>query len=212
MLHTETVSATTLELLKSLMNNPTMSSFALVGGTALALQMGHRISIDLDFFCNESFSEENLRYFLEKDFQLKTDLISNNTLKGEIEGVKIDCIAHRYPWIESFEVIEGIRLASLEDICAMKLNAITGNGTRIKDFIDIAFLSTRYSLAQMLDFYGRKYQANTLMPLKSLVYFEDVNVDEPVRMTNSAHVNWNRIKKRLMDMERNPQTIFSLFP
>lgn len=212
MLHTETVSTTTLELLKRLMGNPTMSSFALVGGTALALQMGHRISIDLDFFCNESFSEENLRCFLEKDFRLKTNFISNNTLKGEIAGVKIDCIAHRYPWIKPFEVIDGIRLASLEDICAMKLNAITGNGTRIKDYIDIAFLSTRYSLTQMLDFYERKYQANTLMPLKSLVYFEDVNVNEPVRMINSSSADWNKIKKRLMDMERNPQTIFRVFP
>lgn len=133
-------------------------------------------------------------------------------MKGEIAGVKIDCIAHRYPWIEPFEVIDGIRLASLEDICAMKLNAITGNGTRIKDFIDIAFLSTRYSLTQMLDFYERKYQANTLMPLKSLVYFEDVNVNEPVRMINSSSADWNKIKKRLMDMERNPQTIFRVFP
>ena len=76
----------------------------------------------------------------------------------------------------------GIRLASLEDICAMKLNAIAGNGTRIKDFIDVAFLSAKFSLQQMLDFYEQKYHANPLMPLKGLVYFADIDKTAPVKM------------------------------
>lgn len=208
MLQTQTLAPATLQLLKQLMQDQELRSFRLVGGTALALQLGHRISVDLDLFTNTPFDEQQLREHLEHTYGLQTDYISRYTLKGEIDGVQIDCIAHQYPWLQDSKEEDGIRLAGLPDICAMKLNAITGNGTRIKDFIDVAWLSTHYSLNQMLDFYEQKYNANVLMPLKAIIFFDEINVNEPVHLTDGKRVNWKTYEKRLLDMEKHPNKVF----
>ena len=208
MLHKETIDAATLELLKRLMGDERLQGFVLVGGTSLALQIGHRISVDLDLFIEKEFEADELREYLEQNYHLQTDYLAFATVKGEVEGVQVDCIAHAYPWLKPFAVEEGIRLASLEDICAMKLNAIAGNGTRIKDFVDVAHLSSRFSLEQMLKFYEEKYQANPLMPLKGIVYFADINKNAPVKMANGKPLDWKSIEKRLLAMEKFPQRIF----
>jgi len=209
MLHKETIDASTLELLKRLMSDERLDGFVLVGGTALSLQMGHRISVDLDLFVNNDFEAEALREYLERNYHLETDYLAFATVKGEIGGVQVDCIAHSYPWIRPFIEEDGIRLASMEDICAMKLNAIAGNGTRIKDFVDVAYLSSLFSLRQMLSFYEEKYHANPLMPLKGIVYFDDVNKTAPVKMTNGKPLDWKIIEKRLLAMEKYPNKIFA---
>ena len=209
MLQTQTLAPATLQLLKQLMQDPELRAFRLVGGTALALQLGHRISVDLDLFTNTPFDEQQLREYLEHAYGLHTDYISRHTLKGEIDGVQIDCIAHQYLWLQEPVEEEDIRLAGLPDICAMKLNAITGNGTRIKDFIDVAWLSSHYSLNQMLDFYEQKYNANVLMPLKAIIFFDDINFNEPVHLTDGKRVNWKTYEKRLLDMEKHPNKVFA---
>ena len=209
MLQTQTLAPATLQLLKQLVQDQELRSFRLVGGTAMALRLGHRISVDLDLFTNTPFDEQQLREHLEHTYGLQTDYISRYTLKGEIDGVQIDCIAHQYPWLQEPEEEDGIRLAGLPDICAMKLNAITGNGTRIKDFIDVAWLSTHYSLNQMLDFYEQKYNANVLMPLKAIIFFDEINFNEPVHLTDGKRVNWKTYEKRLLDMEKHPNKVFS---
>ena len=208
MLHKETIDAATLELLKRLMGDERLQSFVLVGGTSLALQMGHRISVDLDLFTEKEFEADELREYLELNYHLQTDYLAFATVKGEIDGVQVDCIAHAYPWLKPFVLEEGVRLASLEDICAMKLNAIAGNGTRIKDFVDVAYLSSSFSLQQMLDFYEEKYNANPLMPLKGIVYFADINKNAPVKMAKGKPLNWKMIEKRLLAMEKYPQKVF----
>ena len=208
MLHKETIDAATLELLKRLMGDERLQGFALVGGTSLALQMGHRISVDLDLFTEKEFEADELREYLEQNYHLQTDYLAYATVKGEVEGVQVDCIAHAYPWLKPFAVEGGVRLASLEDICAMKLNAIAGNGTRIKDFVDVAHLSSRFSLEQMLKFYEEKYQANPLMPLKGIVYFADINKNAPVKMANGKPLDWKSIEKRLLAMEKFTQKVF----
>lgn len=208
MLHKETIDAATLELLKRLMGDERLQGFVLVGGTSLALQMGHRISVDLDLFTEKEFEADELREYLERNYHLQTDYLAFATVKGEIEGVQVDCIAHAYSWLKPFVLEEGVRLASLEDICAMKLNAIAGNGTRIKDFVDVAYLSSMFSLEQMLKFYEEKYHANPLMPLKGIVYFADINKNAPVKMANGKPLDWKSIEKRLLAMEKFPQRVF----
>ena len=155
MLQEQTVKASTLELLKRLMADSALKDFYLVGGTALALQIGHRISVDLDLFSTSAFDNIQMREYLENEYGFRTNYMAANTLKGEISDVKIDCIMHKYKWLDSF-ADNGIRLAGLKDICAMKLNSIAGNGTRIKDFVDLAYLSEHFSLRQMLDFFQEK--------------------------------------------------------
>lgn len=208
MLHKETIDAATLELLKRLMGDERLQGFVLVGGTSLALQIGHRISVDLDLFTEKEFEADELREYLERYYHLQTDYLAFATVKGEIEGVQVDCIAHAYSWLKPFVLEEGVRLASLEDICAMKLNAIAGNGTRIKDFVDVAYLSSMFSLEQMLKFYEEKYHANPLMPLKGIVYFADINKNAPVKMANGKPLDWKSIEKRLLAMEKFPQRVF----
>ena len=208
MLQTQTIAPATLQLLTRMMQDPELRSFRLVGGTALALQLGHRISVDLDLFTDTAFDEQQLREYLEKNYGLQTDYISRSTIKGEIDGVQIDCIAHEYPWLQKPTEEDGIRLASMPDICAMKLNAIAGNGTRIKDFIDIAWLSSHYTLNQMLDFYERKYNANVLMPLKAIIFFDEIDFDEPVHLINGKKVNWKKYEKLLLEIEKHPDKLF----
>lgn len=210
MLHKETVEKPTLELLNKLMGDVTFSNFVLVGGTALALQIGHRISIDLDLFSSQPFHANDLANYLRTNYGFELDFISINTLKGEINGVQVDCISHQYPWIAKSTEIGNIRLASLTDIAAMKLNAISGNGTRIKDFIDIAYLSAKISLNQMLEAYQKKYNSNILMPLKAIVFYNDINFNEPVKMADKKHFKWEEIEKRLQLMHKLPNKVFEV--
>jgi hypothetical protein len=191
------------------MEDAELQDFVLVGGTALALQIGHRTSIDIDLFSNKSFDEGGLANHLLDNYQFELDFIAKRTLKGEINGVQIDCIAHQYPWIEKPVVVDNIRLACFLDIAAMKLNAITGNGTRIKDFIDVAFLSEKLSLNQMLEAYQKKYNSNPIIAVKSLTYFDEINFDEPIKMTKGKTFNWKIIENRLKEMQKSPDKIFT---
>ncbi len=212
MLQTQTVEPATLELLKKLQQEPLLSTFNLVGGTALALRIGHRKSADLDLFTREEFDIEELKSMLIERYDLKVSFEHQHTLKGFIGSVMIDCIRFNYPRLQAPDRIDGVRLESIPDIIAMKLSAIVQNGTRVKDFIDIAALSTKYSLDEMLQFYEDKFpNANVVMPAKALTYFDEINLKESVVMT-SGKFNWKRVAKRLQDMAKNPQKVFQTNP
>ncbi len=209
MLQRIAVKGTTLELLIKLMNDSLLNDFVLVGGTALALQIAHRDSVDLDLFCKESFNAASLLTDLENKYNFKQNYINNNTLKGEIDSVKVDFITHNYPDIENNLFVEGVRMAALSDIAAMKLNAIMSNGTRLKDFIDIAYLSSLLSLNNMHQSYQEKYaNSNPLMVPKALTYFEDIDFNEPINLM-VGKLKWQVIEKRLLAMVNNPSKIFT---
>ena len=166
MLHTETVEGTTLELLRRLQSESMLDSFCLAGEIALALYLGHRKSIDLDLFTPYPFDVLLLKDFLETKYGFRTDFLEKNTLKGSINGVKIDCITHAYERLGNPCMEDGIRLYALEDIVAMKLSAIADNDSRLKDFIDIAFLSTRLSFYSMLKCYEHMFpKSNVIRPI-----------------------------------------------
>lgn len=208
MLRKETVGQSTLELLKTLMNDDLLKDFFLVGGTALALQIGHRISIDLDFFSQASFDENLLIIELESKHNFQLDYQSKNTLKGEIQGIKVDFITHNYPLVKPLIQEEEVRMASPEDIAAMKLNAIAGNGTRLKDFIDIAYLSSTITLSQMVNAYAEKYASrNPTIVVKALEYHQDINFKEAIEMVNNKY-QWKIIEKRLFLMTKSPEKLF----
>lgn len=208
MLYKETIEPKTLELLIDLQKETLLSSFNLVGGTALALHLGHRKSIDLDFFTSEEFDLEELKIMLIKKYDLKVSYSRSQTLKGFINGVKVDFIRFDYPHLYNCDIIDDIRLESIPDIIAMKLLSITDNGSRIKDFIDIAFLSSKFSLEEMLGFYLNKItNSNIMAPLKALTYFDDINFNESIVMLNDDF-NWDKIANRLNDMTNEPNRIF----
>ncbi len=212
MLHTETVTGATLELLRKLEAESALSNFNLAGGTSLSLYLGHRVSVDLDLFTPEPFDATKLEMFLSNKYGFRTDFMERNTLKGTIDGVKIDCITHSYEYLEKPYTESGIRLYSMEDIIAMKLSAIADNGSRLKDFIDIAFLSTRFPFNSMLRLYEQKFPgSNVIRPFKAITYFDDIDFDEDIVMLNGKY-DWKLIEKRLVDMTKIQDKVFESFP
>jgi len=207
MLYKSAVESKTFELLVRLMGDERFNDFHLVGGTALALHIGHRKSIDLDLFTIDGFDYEELSKYLKANYGFVDSFFAKNTLKGFIEGIKIDFLTHSYPLISPIITGKSIRLYSVKDIAAMKLNAIVGNGTRVKDFIDIAWISTVMPLSEMLDAYETKYQSSYIPALKGLLYFDDIDFNEPVQMTVGKY-QWKTIGKRLEMMSKYPERVF----
>ena len=196
MLYLSTVESTTLELLKRLQQLPVLSNTRLVGGTALALQLGHRKSIDLDFFGQINVNSQELREALQTLGMLTVLSDSKNIHIYVLNGVKIDIVNYTYPWIDDVVCKDGIRLASPKDIAAMKITAIEGRGTK-KDFVDIYFLLKTYSLNNILDFYAQKYSdSSSFMAMKSLAYFEDAEEDPMPYMF--VDVSWDEIKSSIL--------------
>ena len=209
MLHTNAITGETFELLKTLMQDEQLSSFKLAGGTSLALYLGHRRSIDFDLFTEKLFDASSLEKHLIETYDFKVDFLEKNTLKGSINDIKIDCISHNYPYVDDpLTMKDGVRLYGLKDIAAMKLSAIADDGSRLKDFIDIAFLSTKLSLSDMLQAYQQKYKnSNPMRPLKGLSYFEDINFNEPIQMIRGKY-DWKIIEKRLHIMIKREHDTF----
>lgn len=198
MLHKSTVDESTLELLKQLQQKDYLKGFHLVGGTALALKMGHRKSVDLDLFSNFSFDTTQLLENLSADFPFKLLFSAKNTLKGSIDKVQVDILAHRYPLIAPPVYIESINMLSIEDIVAMKLNAITVNGQRVKDFIDIYYLLNLFTVEEMTGLYKKKYaQYNDTNVLKSLCWFDDVDLSDWPVLLESPQLNWKTVKDKI---------------
>jgi len=193
MLHLETIDTRTLDLLVKLQKIPAFTELRLVGGTALALHIGHRKSVDLDFFGTITADEYELSKQLTETGQATILKKTENIKIYVIDGIKTDIVNFHYKWLASPLIESGLVLAGMEDIAAMKLSAITGRGTK-KDFIDLFFLLKHFRLKQMLDFYLQKYpDGSEFIVLKSLSYFDDAEEDESPVMLKPA--KWGTVKK-----------------
>lgn len=182
--------------------------FFLVGRTALALHIGHRLSVDLDFFTMDSFDNARLEAHLSNQYGFSTDYVSANTLKGFIQNIKVDFLTHAYPLATLLCVEEGLRLASIADIGAMKLNAIAHSGNRQKDFYDLYFLLEYRSLQVILNAYQVKYpNSNPIIPLKAITWFDDIDFEIEKPMLRRK-VGFGEVKSRLLKATMNPDQIF----
>lgn len=205
MLFKATVSPSTLKIIRQIFSIDDLADFELVGGTALALQIGHRISVDIDLFSKNKFEPIQLKECLQdhfSDHQLSFDYAAKNTLIGSIDQIKFDFIRHAYTTIKQTKIIEGLRLCSLEDIAAMKINAITDNGTRIKDFVDLYYLLQYFKLEQLMQFYQLKYPSgNILFALKSITWFNDLDPDgiKNINFVKGHDVPFKKLKSFLTD-------------
>jgi len=195
MLHYTTIEPRTLQLLKQLQSEPIFSGCRLVGGTALALQLGHRNSVDLDLFGSIAASSEEIREILSAGHQINIIKESKNINIYVVDGVKVDIVNYRYGWLEDAVKDDIIVLASISDIAAMKIAAIIGRGTK-KDFIDLFFLLRTFSLQQILDLYMQKYPDGSMfIAMKSLTYFEDAESDPMPKMFEN--VSWETVKESI---------------
>ncbi|MDP1725440.1 MAG: nucleotidyl transferase AbiEii/AbiGii toxin family protein [Bacteroidota bacterium] len=196
MLSYETVDTPTLELLKRLMLVPAFSHTRLVGGTSLALQYGHRKSVDLDLFGTITLESFEIANELKKLGQVQVIKQSANIHIFIVNGIKVDFVNYSYPWIDDLLLTDGIRFAKPKDICAMKLSAICGRGSK-KDFFDIYFLSKHYSFKDMLEFYEKKYADGSIfLVMKSIGYFEDAEQDYDPEML--IPISWERVKEHIL--------------
>jgi predicted nucleotidyltransferase component of viral defense system len=168
-----------LELLKAISTQPEVKELRLVGGTALALQYGHRQSVDLDFFGRLPEDKDELIDVVRRVGDVTVLNRSKIILQMVVNQVKVDFVDYsRYPWIEEPILGDGFVLASDKDIAAMKINAIMGRGTR-KDFIDLYVLLQHYSLTQIMDFYRQKYpEFSEYRALLSMTYFDDAEMQD----------------------------------
>jgi len=198
MFYKETVEPETLGLLKDLMCIKELDQFRLVGGTALSLLLGHRKSIDLDLFTDQPFDREIIVEKLHATFQNASfkEKKSERLFFTTINDVKVDFVHTFEPFNEPHETIENIRFASLPEIIALKLNAVSGRGAK-KDFWDLHELLNHYSFEQMISFYHKHYPQNSsMMIIKSITYFAEA--DEDLDPDTLKKVSWSQIKKDII--------------
>jgi len=171
--------------------------FYMAGGTALALQIGHRTSLDFDFYTEKRFDARKLREQFDKKFKKVQEIyIAEDTLGLDADGIKMSFFRYSYRLIRSYVQMEDICLASKEDIAAMKILAISQRGKR-RDFIDIYFLIKEFGLREIIEFTKEKYQMfNIYVGLQGLLYFKDADEDsEKQRFKMLQKADWRGIKK-----------------
>lgn len=197
--------------LASLNNQLFLEPFLLSGGTALALQLGHRISYDLDFITNNQFIEQQVLNSLQqtKGFELKEQ--GWQTVHGTLFKTKISFLYQKGNFLEKPVEYQNIKLASVNDIAAMKLAAVSVRGVK-RDFIDLYFIckSKKYSISDLINLYKSKYQTNGSTEVhvkKSLLYFDDAELDtQETKLLKK--VDWEKVKEHFKQQVKNSnQTI-----
>lgn len=214
MLHRETTSNELFHVLAKLMSLPELSDFRLVGGTALSLLRGHRVSVDIDMFCDGPYGEIAFEHILEVikmhfPFVEETGaflgpgkLVNNQGLylfigEDEETGIKTDILYWDAPFLYPPLEIEGIRIATIEDIAAMKLDTISRGG-RKKDFWDLLEILETHRLTDLLDVYQKKYPwfeiKDVVNGLSNFTIAEQM--PDPICYKNK---NWDSIKAEMME-------------
>ncbi len=193
MLQYQTVEPATLELIKKLQSLDELKDSRLVGGTALALHIGHRKSVDIDLFISNTVDVNDLLAAIQTVTNDVVLLSSSRTMRFlRVNNVKVDVVAYPYKWIDEPVVEDGITLASVKDIAAMKISAITNRGTK-KDFIDLYFLLQQFTFQEFIELYKTKYpDAVMFTTLKSLAYFDDAEPEPMPYMLKD--VSWEQVK------------------
>lgn len=195
-MHTETLLGDTKETLAILGKSGLLDNAYLAGGSACALHLGHRISIDLDFFTLDEFDAKSLIKELNKISKFEVDKESWGTILGTINDIKFSIFVYEYKILFPYKKIFDINILDLRDIAAMKLDAISTRGIK-RDFIDLYFICHHgVSLREIFNFYDRKYgklSSNSVHIQKSLVYFIDAEASETPKMLKPC--KWGDVKK-----------------
>jgi predicted nucleotidyltransferase component of viral defense system len=183
----------TLSLLKNLIGISDLKDYYLVGGTALALQFGHRLSVDLDFFTDDEFEPDKIGDALPEGY---LEFGRSKVFYGaHVEGIKCDFVRNLFPLQLPLIVDEGVRMAQPLEIAAMKFWAITRRGAK-KDFWDLYFLLQRFTLEEIFALFAQKYPAiDPMMVSRSLAYFNDADAEtDPVAI---LRVSWLEVKQSI---------------
>ncbi len=172
------------------------SRFYLAGGTGLALQLGHRLSVDLDWFTADFPKMESLISQLGKIQVIGQD---KNSLDCVIDGVKVSFLEYRYGLLAKLNIYEKIKLASARDILAMKLSAIMSRGSK-KDFIDVYVGLKEYGINEQINSFKKKFKGvdySMIHLKKSLIYFIDADKEPMPKMIED--LDWDAVRKTLLE-------------
>lgn len=175
-------------------------NFYLGGGTAIALYLGHRRSIDFDWFIQEALGDPMLlaQDIRSQGIAFTTNRVEPGTLHGMVSGVKVSFLEYPYPLLRPSTRMEGFEcnIASLDDLACMKLSALSQRGSK-KDFVDIYALMVKHKfLPDLLNLYKRKYEIDDMASvLYGLAYFDDADNQPMPRMIWKT--NWKTIKKAI---------------
>jgi hypothetical protein len=203
MLQKKSVGEPLWNILTDLQKDITFENYFLVGGTALSLQFGHRISYDIDLFTRKNIDKDQIFDFLNRNYNGKYQIhnIQNIILQISINEIKVDLVKYDYDLIEDVKKEEGIKYLGKKDISAMKLMAVANRGDQAKDFIDIYYLLKEITLNDMFEYYKIKYKQNDINPIKrSLIYFDDITENNwlSVKLLNEE-INIEKIKQKIIN-------------
>ncbi|MCX6816256.1 MAG: nucleotidyl transferase AbiEii/AbiGii toxin family protein [Candidatus Beckwithbacteria bacterium] len=190
-----TLSPDTLRGIKLIGQGKWLDFAYLAGGTALALRLGHRQSVDLDFFTPKKFDEQVILMQLKQTGRFESKTVAWRTVIGDFFKVSFSLFYYEYSVLDKTDDFFGIKIASLKDIAAMKIHAIEDRGSK-RDFVDLFFLTKTFSLREMLNFYGQKYhclEKHKLFILKGMNYFEDAESEKMRPMFKE--VDWDKLKQ-----------------
>ncbi|HCM82312.1 MAG: hypothetical protein UW37_C0034G0005 [Candidatus Gottesmanbacteria bacterium GW2011_GWA2_44_17] len=172
----------------------------LAGGSALALHLGHRKSFDFDFYYPGALFAEDIIKQLAGIGTFKVTLLEPpHTVLGIFNNIKFSIFRYTYPMIGEFTLYQNIRVASVADIAAMKLTAITGRATK-RDYVDLYVISQKYRFEELFDFYEKKFGNlgnNRYAIIRAMGYFDDAESDEMPKMIHSF--SWEEVKTFLSD-------------
>ncbi|HWB27717.1 MAG TPA: nucleotidyl transferase AbiEii/AbiGii toxin family protein [Chitinophagaceae bacterium] len=208
MLHKETVADGTLNLIKQLSSLEELADFRLVGGTALSLQIGPRMSVDIDFFTDKSFLPEQIADKLKASFNAENVILKGNAISCKINGVKIDIVKEPVPFVKPAVKIEDVRMATVDEIGGMKLHLMWDRGHRMKDFVDMYFILEHKSLNECANTCLQKYPVMDRQKINSaMAYHHDIKFDyQPHLLRGDIH--WKKMAARLQKAVKFPDRRF----
>jgi predicted nucleotidyltransferase component of viral defense system len=209
MLYWNTVDSLLKEILLKLMQQTELEDFRLVGGTAMSLYLGHRMSVDIDLFTDADYGSVNfdkIEEMLVREFDyIRGDFGGNAGLgksyligNSDTEVIKVDIYYSTDPFFQNANENDGIRMASLEDIIAMKVDIIQRGG-RKKDFWDLHEVLSSYSINKMIDLHQQRFEWTHDKELirKNFINFQEAENDlVPICLKNKE---WIFIKEDFED-------------
>ena len=200
MIYKNVLSQKQIELLNKLKD--ILPDCYMAGGTALALQLGHRTSLDFDFYTRDHFEIENILASFQKSFKnIKVERVAKDTLILDVEGVSLSIFYYPYNLIKPSVHFNGINLASVEDIAAMKMIAISMRGKR-RDFVDSYYLLEKFTLDEIIKLTLKKYSSyQPMVILKGLIYFKDAEQDDVSRKIKifDDNFSWDTAKNKILE-------------
>lgn len=196
--HWEAVPGGLRELLAVLGQIDYLQPFYLAGGTALALRLGHRISVDLDLFANLDTLDDRLRAGIVEELRKRytIDRLQDSVLGLVLlaDGRAASFFSYGYPLLDPTDTVSGVQIAGLRDIGLMKLDAIAGRGTR-RDFYDLYSIAAHIPLDELFAVSGQKYPHSPSFGMRVLTALVDFDIadrqDEPILL---QPVPWEQVK------------------